>query len=73
MRVEEQIAIIYCGVQGLLNGVSVEKVSECEAELIKVMHKEHEDTLAELRNGNLTDEAKKSIEMALKKVLTHYS
>tara|TARA_B100000427_G_scaffold151707_1_gene126373 strand:- start:842 stop:2425 length:1584 start_codon:yes stop_codon:yes gene_type:complete len=73
MKVEEQIAIIYCGVQGLLNSVSVEKVSECEAELIKVMHKEHEDTLAELRNGNLTDEAKKSIEMALKKVLTHYS
>ncbi len=73
MKVEEQIAIIYCGVQGLLNSVSVDKVSECEEELIKVMHKEHEDTLAELRNGNLTDGAKKSIEMALNKVLTHYS
>ena len=73
MKVEEQIAIIYCGVQGLLNSISVEKVSECEEELIKIMHKEYSDTLAELRKGNLTDESKKSIELALKKVLTNYS
>jgi len=73
MKVEEQIAIIYCGVQGLLNSISVEKVSECEEELIKVMHKEYSDTLTELRKGSLTDESKKSIELALKKVLTNYS
>ena len=73
MKVEEQIAIIYCGTQGLLNNISVEKVSECEEELIRVMNKDYSDTLTDLRNGNLTDEAKKSIESALKKVLTNYS
>ena len=73
MKVEEQIAIIYCGTQGLLNNISVEKVSECEEELIRVMNKDYSDTLTDLRNGNLTDEAKQSIESALKKVLTNYS
>jgi len=73
MKVEEQIAIIYCGVQGLLNSVSVEKISECEGELIRLLHKDFSSTLADLKNGKLTDEAKKSIESALNTVLKNYS
>ena len=73
MKVEEQIVIIYCGVQGLLNSVRVDKISECEAELIRVMHKDFNSTLEELKNGKLTEDGKGAIDSALNVVLKNYS
>ncbi len=73
MKVEEQIAIIYCGVNGLLNPVPVSKIKDCESEFIKKMHKEHEDTLVELREGKLTDDAKSNIEQVVKEIIKNYS
>jgi F-type H+-transporting ATPase subunit alpha len=73
MKVEEQIAIIYCGVNGLLNKVPVNKIKECEAELIKLMHKDFGSTLAELKSGKLSDEATENIKTALGQVLKNFN
>jgi len=72
MKVEEQIAIIYCGVQGLLNSVPVDKIKECEDGLINIMRKEFPSVLEELKSGKLTDEIKQSIEQALNNILKNY-
>ena len=73
MKVEDQIAIIYCGSQGLLNNVGVENIKECEADFIRLMNKDFKDTLSSLKQGQLTDEVKKSIETALDQVLKNYN
>ncbi len=73
MKVEEQIAIIYCGVKGLLNAIPVNKIKACEEDLINLMKKDFSETLNLLRSGNLTDETTQSIEKALEMVVKNYS
>ena len=56
LRVEEQAAIIYCGTNGLLMDVPVNKIKEFEGEYISFLHAKHQDILDALAAGNLTDE-----------------
>lgn len=56
MKVEEQIAIIYCGINGLLMNVPINKISNFEAEYIFSMRENHSEVLENLRNGKLIDE-----------------
>ncbi|NJO92166.1 MAG: F0F1 ATP synthase subunit alpha, partial [Chloroflexia bacterium] len=56
-RVEQQIAIIYCGTQGLLKDVPVDKVKEFEAQFIEHLELKYKETMATLASGKLTDEA----------------
>ena len=56
MSVEKQIAIIYCGTQGLLSDIPVEKVKEFEAEFLDYMDLKQKDALAALAQGKLSDE-----------------
>ena len=66
-RVEEQVAIIFCGTKGLMNKVPVNKVPAFEAEYIKAMRDNHADIMAELAKGIYSDEAQKAMtEMAAK-------
>ena len=56
MSVEKQIAIIYCGTQGLLSDIPVDKVKEFEAEFLDYMDLKQKDALAALAQGKLSDE-----------------
>ncbi|MDE6121108.1 MAG: F0F1 ATP synthase subunit alpha, partial [Muribaculaceae bacterium] len=57
MPVEEEIAIIFCGVNGLLENVPLEKVAEFEKQYLQLLHAKHEDdVLAQLRQGKLSDD-----------------
>jgi len=56
LRVEEQAAIIYCGTNGLLMDVPVNKIKEFEGEYIAFLHAKHQDVLDALAAGKLTDE-----------------
>jgi F-type H+-transporting ATPase subunit alpha len=62
LRVEEQAAIIYCGTNGLLMDVPVEKIREFESEYIGFLHSKHQKVLDELASGNLTEEITKTLE-----------
>ncbi|OYT11744.1 MAG: F0F1 ATP synthase subunit alpha, partial [Bacteroidetes bacterium 4572_112] len=71
-RVEEQVAIIFCGTNGLMNKVPVNKVPAFEAEYIKAMNDNHADTMAELASGKYTDEAKKIMTELAAKISKNY-
>ena len=55
MPVEEQIAIIFCGTNGLLQKVPIEKVGEFEKEFLFQMNSQHRPILDNLRAGKLID------------------
>ena len=54
--VEEEIAIIYCGTQGLLHNVPLEKVAEFEKLYLQILKSKYShEVLDELRIGHLDD------------------
>jgi F-type H+-transporting ATPase subunit alpha len=59
MPVEKQVAIIYCGVKGLLAPVPAEKVKEFESEYLDRLEMKHKDVLNSLKAGKMTEEAEK--------------
>jgi F-type H+/Na+-transporting ATPase subunit alpha len=71
-RVEEQVAIIYCGTKGLLRNVPVNKVREFEADYIAYLHAKHPEVLADLKAGKLEDSATKVLEAAAKDLSAKY-
>lgn len=55
--VENQIAVIFCGTNGLLNAVPANKIPEFEKTFINVLETTHkEDVLNELKKGIINDE-----------------
>ncbi len=62
LRVEEQAAIIYCGTNGLLMNVPVNKIREFETEFISFMHQKYQNILDDLAAGKLTDETTSTLE-----------
>jgi F-type H+-transporting ATPase subunit alpha len=56
LRVEQQVAIIYCGTKGLLSAVPVNKVREFEADFLSILEAKHKNVLNDLKAGKLTDE-----------------
>ena len=72
MSVEHQVAIIYCGVEGLLNNVSVNKIKDCEKDLIRLMDRDHQTSLKNIKQGIWTKEEQAAIKGALDAVLKNY-
>jgi len=68
VKVEKQIAIIYCGMMGLLSSVSVEKVNDFEKEYIDKLEEEHRDVLEKLKQGDLSEDVKKVLEQVAKNI-----
>ena len=63
MPVEEQIAILYCGTNGLLNDIPVEQVREFERTFLQILRNNHQDdVLKPLRNGQFDMEVATIIE-----------
>ncbi|MGI6232054.1 MAG: F0F1 ATP synthase subunit alpha [Prevotella sp.] len=62
MPVGEQIAILYCGVHGLMHDVPVESVRGCQDQFLDQMRTQHADVIANLAAGKLLDEDTKVIE-----------
>ncbi len=62
LRVEHQIAILYCGSKGLLKSVGVEKVKKFEKEYLEYLELKHKNVLNELAKGKLSDEILKTLE-----------
>jgi len=73
LRVEEQAAIIYCGTNGLLMDVPVDKIKEFEVEYISFLHQKHQKTLDELAAGKLNDEITSVLENAVRELTPKYA
>ena len=72
MPVGEQIAILYCGVHGLMHDVPVEHVRDCQDQFLDAMRSSHGDLINALADGQLTDEAIKAIEETMANIAGQY-
>ena len=61
MSVGEQVAILYCGVHGLLHDVPVDMVRDCQDQFLESMRSAHADVIANLAAGKLVEEDTKVI------------
>ncbi|MGE5393250.1 MAG: F0F1 ATP synthase subunit alpha [Candidatus Saccharibacteria bacterium] len=73
LKIEHQVAIIYCGVRELLRDVPVEKVKEFERGFLEVMEMQHRPVLDQLRAGVLTDNETKVIEQVAAEVASRFA
>ncbi|WP_315448699.1 F0F1 ATP synthase subunit alpha [Segatella salivae] len=72
MPVGEQIAILYCGVHGLLHDVPVEQVRDCQYQFLDAMRSSHHDVISSIADGQLTDEDIKAIEETMASIAGQY-
>ena len=72
LRVEEQAAIIYCGTNGLLMDVPVNKIKEFETDYISFLHSKHQDVLDSLAKGKLSDEITNTLKSVAKELSSKY-
>ena len=73
MAVEEEIAVIYCGVNGLLANVPIDKVAEFEKQFLQLLHAKHaDDVLAVLASGKLSDEVSDKLKAAALEVSARF-
>ena len=74
MVVEEQVAIIYCGVNGMLRDVPLDKVAEFEKLFIQYLRGKHQsDVLDVLRSGKIDDDVMSKLKQAAAEVAIKYT
>jgi F-type H+-transporting ATPase subunit alpha len=71
-KVEEQIAIIFCGARGLLQKIPVANVRNFETEFISFMHSNHQDILDTLAKGVIDDDIMQKLTEACAEVAKKY-
>jgi F-type H+-transporting ATPase subunit alpha len=72
-RVEEQVAIIYCGSKGLLQAVPVRKIRDFEADFLNLLRSQHKNVLDQLAKGVINDEVTGELERVAKDLTKKYS
>jgi F-type H+-transporting ATPase subunit alpha len=70
--VEKQVAIIYCGTQGLLKDVPINKVKIFESEYIEMLELKHRGVLDNLRDGILNSEITGVLEKVASELVIKY-
>ncbi|MDE6331002.1 MAG: F0F1 ATP synthase subunit alpha, partial [Muribaculaceae bacterium] len=68
VEVADQVAEIYCGVNGLLENVPLDKVAEFEKQYLQLLHARCPEVLDEVRAGKLTDEVTKKLTEAANEI-----
>lgn len=72
--VENEIAVIYCGVNGLLENVPLEKVDEFQEQFIQLLKAKYQkEVLDQLRAGVLNDDISQKLTQCAKEVAGGYS
>ncbi|MBO4945005.1 MAG: F0F1 ATP synthase subunit alpha, partial [Muribaculaceae bacterium] len=72
--VENQVAVIFCGVNGLLGNVPIEKVDEFENALLQLLHaKYQEEIIVPIAQGKLTDEVSDKLKAVAAEVAARYN
>ena len=73
LRVEEQAAIIYCGTNGLLMDIPVNRIKEFEVEYISFLHQKHQNILDDLASGKLNETITSTLENVVSELSPKYS
>lgn len=72
MKVENQIAIIYCGTKGLLQKVPVKRIKEFEKEFLGLMEVQHKNVLQTLKSGKITNAETEVLEKVCSDLVLKY-
>jgi len=72
MVVEEQVAVIYCGVKGLLSDVPIDKIGAFENDYCEVLRTRHAETLKSLKAGKLTNAETDVLESVAKELTVRF-
>jgi F-type H+/Na+-transporting ATPase subunit alpha len=72
VSVSEQVAIIYCATNGLLDNVPVSEVRTFEKDFLRTMRAQHQDTLNALLAGKLDDETTGVIKQVARELSARY-
>ena len=72
VRVEKQIAILYCGTKGLMSEVPIAKVRDFEKEFIHTLEVNHKDVLVSLSKGDINDSVTQKLESVAKEISARY-
>ena len=73
MSVERQVAIIFCGTNGLLSKVPVSKVNDFEKQYLDLLEVKHKDVLQQLHDGIITDEIKETLRKEAENLAENFS
>lgn len=72
LKVEEQIAIIYCGVKALLQKVPTSRIKNFETEFLNTLRETKQSLLAELKSGKIDDKIMAELEQVCSEVVKKY-
>ena len=72
MPVGEQVAMLYCGVHGLLHDVPVERVRQCQDQFLDQLRSQHQDIIDTLAEGKIDDTITHIIEEVMAGVASLY-
>ena len=72
MPVGEQVAMLYCGVHGLLHDVPVESVRQCQDQFLDQLRSQHQDMIDTLAEGKIDDTITHTIEEVMAGVASLY-
>ena len=56
MKVEEEVAMVYCGVNNLMKEVPLDRIAEFEKKYISKLNGSHSDVMSKIKQGVLDDE-----------------
>ena len=72
LKVENQIAIIYCGTKGLLQKIPVKSIKNFETEFLHFLEEKHADTLDALKKGKFDDQITQVLEKVCADIAAKY-
>ena len=73
MLVEEQVAVVFCGVNGLLERVPLDKVAEFEKLFLQLLHAKHQaDVFDQLKAGIINDDVTEKIKAVASEIASKY-
>jgi len=72
LRVEQQIAIIFCGTNNLLRKIPVNKIVDFQTEYLHTLEEKHDDLLGLLKAGKYTDEIISKLNAVARQIAARY-
>jgi F-type H+-transporting ATPase subunit alpha len=73
VSVEKQVAIIYCGTNGLLRSIPVNRVREFEQQYLEYLDAKHRDVLDQIKAGKIDESITSVLESACKEVAKSFA
>ena len=72
MKVEDEVAVIFCGTRGLLENVPLDKVAEFEKNFLQLVSTKYPEAMEAIRAGKLDDDTTKKLTDAAAEISASY-